>query len=126
MPVSFRHFLIALSLLLVGSTSWADPPGRKEWHHLPPEARDHLRQQMMEEWRRLTPEEREARKQAHREKWQKLSPEEREAFRERHHQERQHHLQHLSSEEREALRETMRRQHRKPTPAPESGDAPWK
>ncbi len=126
MSAFLRPLLIALSLLLAGGASGADPLERKDWHRLPPEEREQLRQQMREAWKRLSPEEQEARRQAHRERWNKLSPEEQEAFRERYRQEQQQYLQQFSAEEREALRETMRRQHRKHHSPPEAGDTPWK
>ena len=122
--MSFRSLpiLVAVLLATAGGVSRADPPPSREWHRLPPEEREHLRQQMREEWKRLTPEEREARKQAHREAWRRLTPEEREAAREHFHRK----FQSLTPEEREAWRETMRRQHRKYHGPAEADEPPWK
>ncbi len=114
--------LAAIFLAMAGGAARAEPPPPREWHRLPPEQREHLRQQMREEWKRLTPEEREARKQAHREALGRLSPEEREAVR-AHFQRK---FQSLTPEEREAWRETMRRQHRKHHGPADAEEPTWK
>lgn len=114
--------LAAILLATAGGAVWADSLPPREWHRLPPEQREDLRQQMREEWKRLTPEEREARKQAHREAWGRLSPEEREAVREHF----QRKFQSLTPEEREAWRETMRRQHRKHQGPADAEEPAWK